>query len=337
MSRTLVSSLVLLAAVAASSAAKGDGVIRGCFASCGDCGPCDPAGCCDTGCCDPGCDDTACCDPGCSDAGCGCAGGCGGGWGLLGGGGDDRLFGIIAPSDTAFSGFVSPMTNFVYFEDPRTLSELRFLFVDHDIPTDNALAGGGVRVYAMQFRIALSERLSVIGVKDGWIEMSPKAVVAADQGWANVTAGLKYNVVRDVRNQFLLSAGFTYEMPTGHRRVLQGFGDGDFNIFLTSGWEFAPRTHLLASTGFRLPASSTTGSQMWHLSGHLDHEVVDNIFGFVEMNLFHYLSDGDGSNLGIPDLPFEGHDAFNLGSGGAASSNGSDVVTLGVRHEGDSV
>ena len=74
-------------------------------------------GCCDMvdECCsDPRCFDE-CCPDGCD--GCSLFGCLDGGCGLLGG--------IVKPSDSCFNDFISPMINFVHFEDPRTVSELR--------------------------------------------------------------------------------------------------------------------------------------------------------------------------------------------------------------------
>ena len=86
-------------------------------------------------------------------------------YGGCGGDGDGyKLFGI---SDTCFSDFISPMTNPLFFEDPRTLSEVRFIFVQHKLST--ALGSGEVQYVAAQVRAALTDRLSFIAVKDGFI------------------------------------------------------------------------------------------------------------------------------------------------------------------------
>ncbi|MEK6237663.1 MAG: hypothetical protein N2C14_23390, partial [Planctomycetales bacterium] len=180
---------------------------------------------------------------------------------------------FIAPSDCAFKDFVSPMTNPVYFEDPRTLSELRFIFVNHSIPNDNIRGGGTIQAYAMQFRIALTERLSIIAVKDGWVDMNPNLAAFDSSGFANITAGLKYNLIRDPKNQTIVSAGATFEIPSGQSRVFQGLGDGDFNIFLTGGKQLGCDWHALSSIGLRVPANHTDGSQMAWISSHLDRRL----------------------------------------------------------------
>ncbi|MEM6472373.1 MAG: hypothetical protein AAF802_22615, partial [Planctomycetota bacterium] len=101
--------------------AKADGL--GLFGSCGN--GCDSAAC-DSWMCDDACGDPLCCDSdpygsmGC-DSACGCS--------------TDRfLAGLIRPSDRCFDDFISPMINFVHFEDPRNLTELLPIFVNHWVP-----------------------------------------------------------------------------------------------------------------------------------------------------------------------------------------------------------
>lgn len=164
-------------------------------------------------CAETGCVGDSCCDVG----GCGLESGCG----LLDGLGsclvsDDKLLGIFAHSDPCFNDFISPMTNPVFFEDPRTLTEARFIFLDHQLP--NALGGDHVQVYAVQARLALTENLSIIATKDGFaVSQSP----LLNDGFADVAAGLKYNIFKDVENQMIASVGATYEIPIGSAQTLQ--------------------------------------------------------------------------------------------------------------------
>lgn len=109
------------------------------------CAVSDSAGSCDT----CGADADCCCDTGCD-----CC--------------NNKLLGFIAPSAGCFEDFISPMTNPLYFEDPRNLSEIRFIFAQHDVP-NKVLNGGEVQYLAAHIRVALTERLSVIAVKDGFL------------------------------------------------------------------------------------------------------------------------------------------------------------------------
>lgn len=56
---------------------------------------------------------------------------------LLGRSNNGRLLGFIGRSDRAFYYFISPQSNPLLFEDPRTLSEVRAHFVNQWIPNNN--------------------------------------------------------------------------------------------------------------------------------------------------------------------------------------------------------
>ena len=228
---------------------------------------------------------------------------------------DQKLFGLIAQSDKSFTDFISPITNPVFFEDPRTLTEIRPIFIHHNVP--RSAGGGSVQLFAMQIRAALTDRLSIIATKDGFITSSNPLI---DDGWADVAAGLKYNLIRNTQERYLVSTGMVYEIPAGSTRALQGNGGGEFNLFLTAAAEIMPKWHWVSASGFRLPANSNQESQLWYWSNHLDHEIFEGVYGLVEMNWYHWMKSGGG---GIPGV--EGIDLFNFGSTGVA---GLDVVTL---------
>ncbi|MAT16563.1 MAG: hypothetical protein CMJ46_14985 [Planctomyces sp.] len=271
---------------------------------------------CEPTCCAPTCCGTDSCGIGCCGNG-GCHGGCGEGCGC---GCGQTYLGCLKSTPCGWSDFISPMTNPVFFEDPRTLTEARFIFLDHRTP--RSLGADSIRLLAVQLRAALTDRLSIIATKDGFI-MSDSPLV--DDGWADVSAGLKYNLYADVCKQQILSVGATYELPVGTPRALQGNGDGEFNIFLSGGAEIVENVHWISATGFRLPADTTSESQSWYWSNHLDYEVIDNIYLFGETNWYHWMKSGDG---GVPGI--EGGDIFNLGSTGVA---GNDIVTgaIGIK------
>lgn len=235
----------------------------------------------------------------------------------------DRLFGLIAPSTAGFEDFISPMTNPVYFEDPRTVSEIRAIFANHHLP--HSLGGENVQLYAAQIRAALTDDLSIIATKDGFF-VSQNALV--DDGWADLNIGLKANLFRSEESQQLLSAGVTYELPSGSHRSLQGRGDGQFHVFFTYGAEVFSNCHYITGTGFRLPSDGGANSQSWYWSHHLDYQLGDSgLYLFTEANWYHWIKSGND----FP-LPVEGLDLFNLGSKGVAGNN---IVTgaFGVKYK----
>ena len=112
----------------------------------------------------------------------------------------------------------------------------------------------------------MTERLSIIATKDGFITSQNPLV---QDGFADVAAGLKYNVYRDVETQTIASVGTTFEMPVGSTRSLQGNGDGEFHLFATGGTEFLPYWHWVSGTGFRLPVDRAAENQLWYWSNHI--------------------------------------------------------------------
>lgn len=263
-------------------------------------------------------DDCGCDLTGCGST-CGCGGGCHGdcchdGW----------LTKFLVPGDRCFTDFISPMTNPVYFEDPRTLTEARFIYLHHQIPS--AALGGHVNLLAVQLRAALTERLSLIATKDGFATSTSPLIA---DGWADVNLGLKYNLYSDPYNQRLLSAGVTYELPVGSTRTLQGNGDGVFDIFVTGGTQFGYNNHFLSTSGFLLPCDKAAESSIWFWSNHVDHRIAGTKWYVLgEMNWYHYMSSGKAFSA----APIEGGDLFNLGTVGVA---GNDIVTgaLGVKYK----
>lgn len=225
------------------------------------------------------------------------------------------LSGLLRPSDHCFDRFISPMTNPVFFEDPRTLTEARFIFMNHIVP---ARAGGGsAQLYAMQVRAALTDRLSIVAAKDGYVTSTNPLVL---DGWANVSAGLKYNIYKDYEMQRIASIGAAYEMPVGSDRTQQGYDE--FHVYATAGTQIGCNAHWLSAAGLRLPPDSTVRNQLWYWSNHFDYMVTEKFYALTEFNWYHWMS--DGTNLGAD---FGGVDLFNLGGIDMA---GNDVVTGAV-------
>ena len=234
----------------------------------------------------------------------------------------ELLLGCFCPTPRGFDDWISPMTNPVFFEDPRTLTELRGIFIQHKVP--QAAGGGDIQLYALHIRAALSDRLSIVAAKDGYAVSSNPLV---RDGWADVSLGLKYNLFRDCCTETLLSAGFSYEMPVGSPRTLQGNGDGEFHLYLTGGTEICCDWHWLSGFGLRLPADDTDEESSLYWSNHLDYHLGYGWYALTELNWFHWIESGAG---GIPGV--SGGDLFNLGSTGVAGNN---IVTaaFGVKYK----
>ena len=241
--------------------------------------------------------DASCCDTGCRRGG--------------------FLRSLLKRSDHCLDDFISPITNPVFFEDPRNLTEARFIFLNHRAPI--AVGGGDVQLYALQLRAKLSDNVSLIATKDGYVNSSNPVL---DDGWADLSAGLKFNLIRDGATGCMLSSGFTFELPTGEASAWQGNGDGELNLFVTGGRRIGCRSHWLSAGGWRIPFNSSDESQSMYWSNHFDYQLTQRFYLLTEFNWYHWTKAGTG---GIPGV--EGLDLYNLGSTGVA---GNDIVTAAL-------
>jgi hypothetical protein len=227
-----------------------------------------------------------------------------------------RLFGgqlgsRILPTESCFDCFISPITNPFYFEDPRALTEIRPVFVNHSMPA--ALGGGTVNVYAIQLRARLSENVSFIALKNGYFTSSSPLF---DEGWADLGLGLKLHLWRDPVNQQLLSVGATFEAPSGSDQAQQGLGSGNLNLFFSTARRLSGSWNHMSTGGLRLPMNGDTGSTSTFVSQHLSRPLTDRFFVLTEMNWFRYVSSGTGGIPGIEALDFA-----NLGSSDVTGNN----------------
>lgn len=225
---------------------------------------------------------------------------------------------VLLSASTAFSASgegwqdraIAPVANPVFFETPMIQSEVRPLFMFHRL--DSGLLGQevDVKLYAVQLRYAITERLALIATKDGYIEVDPANGGGSD-GWADVSAGLKYALIRSEENQFILTPGFTFELPSGNRKVFQGNGSGELNLFVSAmkGWD---NLHATVSIGGRIPMDMDKETANIRYSGMLDYWVSNWFIPFVTINAFTTVTEAEVLPLGS-----EGFDLINFGSTGA--------------------
>lgn len=225
--------------------------------------------------------------------------------------GTDRLADMISPA-------FSPVT----FEDPRALSEARLLYVNHQIDKKFVTEGGDVQVYALQLRYAITDKLSFIATKDGYVDFNPAKNVAKDEGFADVEAGFKYTLLEDKEKGFITSAQLRYLVPIGEKEVFQGSGDGSIHPSVSGAYALCSNTTLTAGTGLRIPISSND-SMFWDVDAQLDYRipVSDDVAVYPLVGVSYIKTTSGGERLGIAD---EGHDFFNFG---ATDASGKDLVT----------
>jgi hypothetical protein len=229
----------------------------------------------------------------------------------------DRLDDMIAPA-------FHPVT----FEDPRAISEARFLYVHHTLNDKFVTEGGNVNVYALQLRAALNDRLAIIATKDGFIDFNPNAVLPKKTGLADLEAGLKYAFYKDEQAGTIISAALRYLIPTGDKEVLQGQGKGSIHPSISAATALSDSFTLTAGSGLRL-AMDTKDSSFWDVDAQLDYRIptdAGDFYPLIGASLIQVID--DGTRLPIAD---EGQDFFNFG---ASKARGKSIVTgvAGLRY-----
>lgn len=207
-----------------------------------------------------------------------------------------------------FDSFANPVGNPFYFESPFINSELRFIYMWHKF-TDRS-GNGDLNAFAIQARLALTDRLAFLATKDGYSRLRNGALPEED-GWNDGAIGLKYAFFVDKESQMVATGGMRWEWHNGDDDVLMG-KDDELSPFLSfaKGWD---RFHMLFNLTSRLPMNRHDGNYVLSYDLHFDYEVAPEYLpGFlplVEFHGLHYLSDGDRTAAG-----FGGLDYTNLGS-----------------------
>lgn len=240
---------------------------------------------------------------------------------------------------TAWAGDeIRPVSNPVLVDSPDVGTSVHPIFIHqaHPDTLDTTLgpvpAGGDFQVYAVQLEYAFNTDLSLIAVKDGYIDFNPDETLSKEDGWADLAAGLKYVFLRD--EGLVASAKAVVELPTGDDEVWQGNGDGAVDpavaVVSSSGpWQFN-------GTVGGVIALNDERSSLLYDSWHVSYEIVPNVFPLVELNHLRVLDAGDGGKRfdvqadgGVPSIArFEGGDLVNFGASNAKDNE--DFVSLAV-------
>jgi hypothetical protein len=231
--------------------------------------------------------------------------------------------------------YVPPVSNPILNETPFITTEVRPFYMNHSIPDTvpglGLPGGGSVNIWAVQLRVALTERLGFIANKDGWADVNFQAssiLPIDDDGLANLGFGFKYALISDPKQETLVTVGLTYEAPTGRLKAgpfwLQGNGDGFLIPFVTAAKSY-DKLGLQAMLGTKHALDGDKNASWFNYSLHMDYEILPNFYPLVEFNGFIPI---DEANL--TPFAFEGFDVVSIGG-----SNVSSVVSFagGARYK----
>jgi hypothetical protein len=232
-------------------------------------------------------------------------------------------------SDTCFNGLISPVSNPFFFEDPRSLTELRPIFIYQSVPSSNG--GGSAFFFGTQARLAITDRFSVVMNELGFVSLDPSGA-PSNTGFAEVKIGPKYTFLRSSATGTVAAAGLTFEIPAGSAKVFQDTGTLGLDPYITIGQTFGRlpngfgTLNLLGELGYSF-ATDSQRSEFVHASLHLDYNIANSctFYPLIELNWLHYTN--HGNRFPFPGLGFEGGDLVNFGS---ATRRGDDVFTIAV-------
>ena len=250
-----------------------------------------------------------------------------------------EFFGFGAPSpgrclfqsDHCFDGFVSPVSNPSEFEDPRSLTEVRPVFIYEQAPLKNSIFhGGDIEFFGVQARLALTDRLSVVMQKMGWDWIEPHAAQDGFQphsGFSEIDIGPKFTFWRNECTKTLAAVGLTFEIPAGRSSIGQGVGTLSLRPYASLAQAFGKSQYgtfnAMGTLGYDFSVDNKR-SDFFFLSLHLDYDVYNahKFYPLVELNWFHYTTNGHANVL-----PFEGLDLANFGS---TKVSGTDTLTMAL-------
>jgi hypothetical protein len=239
-------------------------------------------------------------------------------------------------SDHCFDNFISPVTNPFLFLDPRSLTEVRPIFMYQSTSSNNPIfRGGDVEWFGTQASLALTDRLSFIVSELGFIWLEPHNHIngfAPHVGFSELHLGPQYTFIRSEDTQTLLAGGLQFGIPAGPGKVFQNTGNMSLIPYFTLGQNFLRSSfgsfNFLTTFGYSVGFDSQRSDYLFN-SYHLDYDLLNahKIYPLIELNWFHYTESGN-----YRPVMFEGQDLVNFGAHGVS---GSDNLSLafGARYK----
>jgi len=234
-------------------------------------------------------------------------------------------------SDHCFDEFISPVSSPFLSEDPRSLTEIRPIFMLQGTPGNTPfLHGGTIEFFGAQARLALTDRLSFVVNKIGWDWINvrePADGIESGNGFSELWLGPKYTFLRNECTHTLGAAGVTFQIPAGSGAVFQDTGDLSVAPYVSLAQRFFQTSYgtfdAMGTLGYTF--SDNERAEYLYFNTHLDYDVANlhKIYPLIELNWIHYTTAGQN----LPAIGFEGGDLFNLGTRG---QSGKDNLTLAL-------
>ena len=221
-------------------------------------------------------------------------------------------------SDQDFNDFSSPVSNPFFFEDPRSLTEIRPIYIHNATPLRNsAFNGGNIEWFGLQGRLALTEHWSIVVNKLGGISMDERAATSdltPHTGFSELFIGPKWTFYRNESSGTLIATGLIFELPAGDKTVAQDTGSLTLAPYLSFGQRFWKSDygtfHAMSVIGYNFAVDSVRSDSLYS-SLHIDYDIANahKFYPLIELNSFFYSTNGNKR-----DFNFEGRDLANFGS-----------------------
>ncbi len=232
-------------------------------------------------------------------------------------------------SDHEFDVFTSPVTNPFFFEDPRSLTEIRPFFIWQDTPSANPVWSGGNNFhYGVRGSVALTPHISFVFSRLGFTTIQPSTGtpdIQSNTGFSEVLLGPKVTFIRSETSGTVAAIGLTFDIPCGNANVLQRTGHLGLVPYFSIAQNFGKSSYgsfnFMNTTGYTFRTDNTR-NEAFYSSFHLDYEIGKRFYPLVELNWRYYTRNG-----GNQALNFDGNDLGNFGSQDVSSLN---ELTLAV-------
>lgn len=230
-------------------------------------------------------------------------------------------------SDHCLDRLATPVTNPFLFEDPRSLTEIRPIFLWQTIPNGaSVLQGGNAYFYGVQARVSLTDWLSFTLNKLGGVSINSDNQALNDpSGLAEIWLGPKFTFVRLAESNTAVAFGMQFQIPAGPAKVYQDTGSLSIVPYLSVATTFLRSSYgefqLFDTFGIALDTGGGR-SDYFYNSFSLGYDIVNQhkYYLMLDLNWFHYTSSGNSR-----PVEAEGRDYANVG---ATNISGSDYLTI---------
>lgn len=200
-----------------------------------------------------------------------------------------------------FDDFVHSVSSPLYFFNPFIDTHANFCYIWNKFPDGSPLKGGDLSVWAVQVFVALTEKLQLTATSDGYSRIRARALQPAE-GWNDIALGLKYNLIANQDEQYLLSTGLSWKLSNGTAKTLHG-GVDELIPYVTAAKGYG-KFHVIGTVGGRLPMDDEMGNYILYEDLHFDYELLENFYPLLEFHALQYLSNGSRLPFGVGGLDY---------------------------------